>query len=395
MTKGLFTLIPLFTGVMGGWALHRQWRKVFDWRWLLVGGLILLLSFPLFWGYYTQFDAQPEKMVEVGSWGQRTQVSGIKFFLWDSQFGRFFNVGPIRGKGNPGFFFHTLLWAFLPWGILLYLAVLHRFRNRIQQSGEWFTLSAALPMFVVFSLSRFQLPHYLNILFPFFAILVAGYLLSPQISLSALRRLDRLQLMVLSLVVLLTVAFFLLYRPKFPPADALVVLLGSGLLCGYLYLGQKTYLKRILIGGALIVLTVNFLLNRAFFPELLTYQAGQQAAAFVKVEKLARDRVVALGMVSASLDFYLNHVVPYMSLEEIEQATDVPLYVYTGEAGWNSLKAKGLRTQALAAFQDFQITTLSREFLQPATRANEILKVYILKVWQDETRFSDDGKTAN
>ena len=36
-----------------------------------------------------------------------TSVSGIRFFFWDSQFGRFFNTGPIKGSGDPFFYFHT------------------------------------------------------------------------------------------------------------------------------------------------------------------------------------------------------------------------------------------------------------------------------------------------
>ena len=37
-------------------------------------------------------------------------------------------------------------------------------------------LYAGLATFLLFSLSRFQLPHYLNIVFPFFAIITADYL---------------------------------------------------------------------------------------------------------------------------------------------------------------------------------------------------------------------------
>jgi len=381
MTKGLFTLFPLVTGLLGGLAMQKQWRKVFDWHWLVAAGLVLLFTLPVFWAYYGQFDAQPEKAVEVGAWGRQTQVSGIKFFLWDSQFGRFMNVGPIQGEGNPGFFLHTLLWAFLPWGFLLYFAVFHKFRAGFKEKGEWYTLSAALPMFLVFSLSRFQLPHYLNILFPFFALLVAGYLNHPRMSLKQLRRLDRLQILVLSLVVLLVAYFLALFRPRFPTLDTVVVLLVSGLALFFLFFRQKTCVKRIVFGGALVILAVNFLLNRAFFPELMTYQAGNQAAAFLKVEKLDTERVVALGMVSASLDFYLERVVPYLSLDEIVASPDFPLYVYTGEAGKNDIRAQGLQAQVLAEFQDFQITKLNRDFIRTETRTGETLNVYVLKVF--------------
>src|SRR5262249_10228564 len=120
------------------------------------------------------FDLHPEKVV----FG-RTHVSGIRFFFWDSQFGRFFNTGPIKGSGDPFFYFHTLLWAFLPWSLLLYAATIQKCRRAASPAtipGDWICLGGALASFIVFSLSRFQLPHYLNILFPFFAILTAEYL---------------------------------------------------------------------------------------------------------------------------------------------------------------------------------------------------------------------------
>jgi hypothetical protein len=85
--------------------------------------LILLFITPELYSLYTQFDIHPEKVV----FG-RTNVSGLKFFFWDSQFGRFFNTGPIKGNGEPTFFLHTTLWPFYPgllffmWQYLIYFA---------------------------------------------------------------------------------------------------------------------------------------------------------------------------------------------------------------------------------------------------------------------------------
>jgi hypothetical protein len=63
-----------------------------------IGRLIFIL--PEIWCLYHQFDLHPEKIV----FGH-TGVSGVKFFFWDSQFGRFFNTGPIKGSGDPYVFY--------------------------------------------------------------------------------------------------------------------------------------------------------------------------------------------------------------------------------------------------------------------------------------------------
>src|SRR6185436_16867300 len=109
----------------------------------------------------------------------KTNVSGIRFFLWDSQFGRFMNTTPMKGKGNPIFFLHTLLWAFLPWSLIMYVAVYDKIRSGIKNvtSQEWFTLCGSLLTLLIFSLSKFQLSYYTNIIFPFLAILTAQYIL--------------------------------------------------------------------------------------------------------------------------------------------------------------------------------------------------------------------------
>ena len=83
---------------------------------------------------YLQFDAQPDKLVF-----ERTGVSGIRFFVWDSQFGRFFNTGPIRNTdGNPAFFVHVFLWAFLPWVAVAFAALARAWRGlRTSRNNTW------------------------------------------------------------------------------------------------------------------------------------------------------------------------------------------------------------------------------------------------------------------
>src|SRR5215469_3313551 len=118
MTKGMFALVPICSAILGELFIKRKWNDVFHPRWLIAFMLICIFILPELYCLYQQFDLHPEKTV----FG-KTNVSGIRFFFWDSQFGRFFNTGPIKGKGNPVFYFHTVLWSFLPWSILLIIAI--------------------------------------------------------------------------------------------------------------------------------------------------------------------------------------------------------------------------------------------------------------------------------
>jgi hypothetical protein len=146
-------------------------------KWLLALGLSLAFTAPELVALYLQFDSQPEKLV----FGQ-SHISGIKFFLWDSQFGRFFNTGPIQNhNGHPFYFVLVFLWAFLPWVAVFVAAMfagVRKFFSRTQPERAGFVLlcGAFFITFGLFSATSFQLDHYTVILFPFAAILCGKFL---------------------------------------------------------------------------------------------------------------------------------------------------------------------------------------------------------------------------
>lgn len=177
MTKGVFTLITISSGLACLWLYQKQWHKLWSVKWLLAFALSLLFTAPEVIALYLQFDAHPEKLV----FG-RTEVSGIKFFLWDSQFGRFFNTGPIKNtNGHPFYFALVFLWAFLPWVAVFVAAMfsgVRRFAQRLmhENAGFVFLCGAFFITFGLFSATSFQLDHYTVILFPFAAILCGKFL---------------------------------------------------------------------------------------------------------------------------------------------------------------------------------------------------------------------------
>jgi hypothetical protein len=177
MTKGIFTLITIASGLACLWIYRGQWRNFWSAKWLLALGLSLLFTFPEVLALYLQFDAHPEKVV----FG-KTGVSGIRFFLWDSQFGRFFNSGPIKNQeGTPLYFVHVFIWAFLPW-VAAFVAALDSgvrefSRNSAQERSQFvFLCGAFFVTFGLFSATAFQLDYYTVILFPFAVIMCAHYL---------------------------------------------------------------------------------------------------------------------------------------------------------------------------------------------------------------------------
>ena len=164
MTKGIYALVPIGAAIVGQASFTHQFRNLFRWRWLLAGLFTAVFMMPEVYAVYVQFDKHPEKIV----FG-RTAVSGVKWFLWSSQFSRFVNNGPItRSRGDVFYYMHTLLWAYAPWCLLFYFVVINRIIAIIKKRKvqEYITVSAIVPMLLFFSLSKFQLNFYTNILLP-------------------------------------------------------------------------------------------------------------------------------------------------------------------------------------------------------------------------------------
>ena len=227
MTKGPFTLVTIGGALAGQLLIRQDWKQLFHPRWLLALVLLVIFISPELYSLWYQFDAHPEKTMFGTS-----NVSGIRFYLWDSQFGRFFNSGPIKGKGDPFFFLHTLLWAFLPWAILMYMALYKKikaaFNSYERKNQEWYTLCGTVPSLLMFSFSGFQLPYYTNILFPFLAILTAAFVM--QLKEKGIRRTVILQGVITVIAVAAVLTIFIVYRPAITSVFAFVLLCGLTLL---------------------------------------------------------------------------------------------------------------------------------------------------------------------
>ncbi len=97
MTKGIFTLITIASGLACVWIYRGQWRNFWSAKWLLALALSLLFTFPEVLALYSQFDAHPEKVV----FG-KTGVSGIR-----SRHRRI----PLPRRQHPGTRWRPAMWA--------------------------------------------------------------------------------------------------------------------------------------------------------------------------------------------------------------------------------------------------------------------------------------------
>lgn len=182
MTKGLFVLITIISGTIGVWIYQGKWKNFISLKWLGALALIFLLTLPELVALHMQFDVNSQMTVFNDQ-----HISGIRWFFFDSQFGRFFNTGPIVSTNPPPFhylyFVYTMMWAYLPWWSVFFIALFYTLkdftsRNFKQKFAIVYLLCAFLITFILFSATTFQVDHYTNILFPFASIIVASFLVN-------------------------------------------------------------------------------------------------------------------------------------------------------------------------------------------------------------------------
>ncbi|MBM3442350.1 MAG: phospholipid carrier-dependent glycosyltransferase [Bacteroidetes bacterium] len=374
-TKGLIAALvagaALFFFLLG----RRDWPGLFNYRWP-AGLLFFFLGLsPFLYAYYLQFDMHPEKFAN-GAYGN----SGVKFLLWSHSMDRFAGNRNLVASPEFGFFYHTILWAFLPWSILLFTGVWSRlvevWRTRGQSlcSREQLSFLGVWVMFNIMSMASFKLPHYLNILFPLLAVFTAGHLWQWQSAgqLLAMRRMLRVHLWQ---ALLLWALLLVLALWSFPLRDAWIWLglLAMGGLAWWLY-RQRSGMAlgdRMVLFTAVGALSVNFFLNAHVYPSLLHYQAGNRMVEEVRQRRIDPSAVVQFGRVVRSMDFYLQRAVPVMDSAGIARTVGMgrTLYVFSSAAKGDTLERMFPSARVVVRVPDLRVTRLKASFFDPAARA--------------------------
>ncbi len=365
MTKGIFVLVPI-----GGALISHNWRALLKPRWLLAAVLVAIFLLPELIALYLQFDAHPEKVM----FG-RTGVSGVRFFFWDSQFGRFLNTGPLKGYGDPSYFFHVVLWAFLPWSLWLYAAAFSRVRQALKKvDNPWegrdrHAWGAALLTMIVFTASRSQLPHYLNIVFPFFALVVAAWIsrLTSQNGAVALGMAVGIGMP------LATIALMLIVQP--PNVAWSVGLAAGAVVVGFIMF--KGLSVEATLGRAFIAsVAVNLILLHVYLPFLLDYQVGRQAAELANT--LPPMQTAQVEVESLTFDFGLNREVVNWTADDAKTMTAAgTARVLMAASTKKALEERGLHVKLIGTWDFFHVSMPTRAFLNASTRPT-VLESWIL-----------------
>ena len=376
MTKGIFVIVAVYGALLGQLVFKRNIKSLLQWRWLFLGLLTLLFTLPEFYALYTQFDQHPEITVF-----NRHGVSGIKWFLWDSQFGRFVNNGPISQKrsGDIIFYLHTLLWAFAPWCLLFYYAVFKNVKRIIQKRriAEYYTISGGLLLLMLFSLSRFQLPFYTNTVFPLFAIITAPYCFGPLRRFGVVLRQVSLYLYGTAFIL---ITFAINYFAK--PGSILFFMIDCAVLAAGLFILlpiiKKPHLRAFFL-ACIAVLFANFYLNTVFYSIMTDYNGQIKAARYVNSDSFNGYHLYSLRFENNIFQFYSKRPIDYISLDSFKNFTPPPSSIfYARKLSIDILNQQHVPFKILSSFPNYPQENILPKFVNANTRETVLDSVYLI-----------------
>ncbi len=376
MTKGIFILIPIIIAIFGDLVVKKKWNELFNPIWITAILLIFIFILPELYTLYIQFDLHPEKVIF-----NKTNTSGIKFFFWDSQFGRFFNTAPIKGSGDIFYFLHTILWAFLPWGIIFYIATFFKIKRNISSidcKEEFYTIFGSLGAILIFSLSKFQLAHYTNIVFPFMSIIVADFIYRLN---KEYKKFDNTLNAILKVqnVLVLLFMIFLCYLSK-PEINYIFLIIILFYFVFINRLSRSNFDKniKICLSSAVLFLCVYGLLFTHIYPTILEYQGGEKAAKIINKRYIGKGSLIDNRKHLFGFEFYQEKDFKRIDSNSINLSKD--RIFYTDINDLKVFKRKGIHYTIVDSVKNFKVSQLNLNFLNKKTREKSLRTKYLVKV---------------
>ncbi len=366
-TKGLlgvvFILLSLFVYVIHS----KKWHLVYSWK-VLIGLLIMVLTMsPMLYAYYQQFGK-----------------TGIQFILWDQSFNRLNAKG--FGETSPDylFFFHTLLWAFLPWAVIAYTAIGTKIKHLITSKYKFTNAKEILSsvgfliIMLIISTSKFKLPHYINGLLPILSVLVSGYIVSlhRKKKLKALKNWNIFQtsILILAFALVTSICYFSFNTP---PIHLSLLYISTLISCIYWLTRKLNFTRRLMLTSVSMMALINIILNTHFYPELLNYQPG------VHLKELAIKKNINPKSIKIiedfdpwSFEFSNEKNYDRYSISELKKGD----LVFVNKRNIRKLKANNITWSKIIELDKYRITRLSAKFLNPHKRDEVLEKAYIIRI---------------
>ena len=376
MTKGPIALmVPIFS-FAPHLIMHRNFKMLFRWEYLLGIGIIIILLIPMDIGLYQQFDLHPEKVMY-----EKTGTSGLRFFYWTQSFGRITGESVWHENDDFFFLFQNLLWGFLPWTLFLIFGLISectkiiRTKFTLNKNEEWIVLPGFLITYTALGISNYQLPHYIYVVLPFTAIIAAKSLHSLVINWE--NRIFKNIINGINIFIYILILSILLVLLLFTFNTNIYLVIASLSVMGIFFLivmVKKTEaIPRVIQFALFTIVTTNLLLTIFFYPKLLEYQLGNEVSKVIRQKNIDKNNFYLYQVYyERSLDFYSNY--SFQNIENLDSLKTNDYVLIKNELINQELLTNFNKTERISTFH---VSTLNAEFLNPKTR-DSALTIYAI-----------------
>ncbi|MCW3124880.1 MAG: hypothetical protein JWO03_538 [Bacteroidetes bacterium] len=368
LSKGPIGLIVVGAAIVPQIIWKKKWTMFLRREMIYGVGIVALMLLPMCIGLYQQFG-----------------VHGLKFYFWTQSFGRITGASQWNNHPDTLFLLHTTAWAFMPWslflfpgwGVALVAFVRGRFAMREIISVCGFTLTL-----IALMLSKYQLPHYIFVVYPLGAVMAADYFERLQQDEPLYKVLAAIQVIIL--FVIIAAAFLLQYCFKgldLVSMVCLVVLFPAGI---FISLWQSRW-RSLFAPSIAVILVFNFLLSAFYFPAIMKYQPGNDIGRYVRTHKTPDNDFVTYQYQVGYEDLFYSRLSLPLQIWDAGRFKDtldcrMHLMVETSEDGLADLQRAGVNCKIINEYSAFRVSALNLTFLNPATRESVCRKVYLLEV---------------
>jgi 4-amino-4-deoxy-L-arabinose transferase-like glycosyltransferase len=368
LSKGPIAAIALGSAIFLHLALRGDWKRFIHWHWLLIMPIVGVILLPMSIGLYEQYGTE-----------------GLRFFYWTQSFGRITGESSWSNELGPDFFIHTYAWTFQPWVFIgiasLVLLIAKRIKGGKESNVEWLGLGGFLLPFIALSTSKFKLPHYIFITYPYLALMITSYI-HPIINFT--KRQERIWkgVQLLPILVASTVIGCVIFW-IFPENRMMIFTISGGLIMLplLLWIRSENSVQSIILAPALSIVSLHLILNLSFYPSLFHYNLGsvlgRQMSEYKANHQLASWKISNYGLDLYSTDKIrsitdstdLNKHLKKESISMVIKSTDLPDLMNICK----NVKREG--------FQEcFHISLLSPTFLNPASRSREVEEYLLVTI---------------
>lgn len=379
MTKGPIALMVPGFAFVSHFVMQRNWKQFFRWEYLIGILIIAIMLIPMSNGLYQQYDLHPGKLIN-----NVPIKSGLRFYYWTQSFGRYTGENVYHEMSYFTFLFENMLWSFLPWIVFFLIGLFFSFKELIKQklklsnNQEFISTGGFVLTYCILAKSQAQLPHYIFVVFPLAAITTARILYSLFFTDQLIKWRKPL---VLFHIIIFTLIWLVIIGLMWFPFKEIPIIVPLLTICGFIVFVWSLVFKKwgvpsIIHSSFFTIIGVNIFLNIAFYPNLLKYQMGNDAAEFINSQKLNKNTVFQYGFSNSNaLHFYGKHVFDNISNAKDLNGTQI---IITNKDSASVINRLFPQSKIIHEGNHFAVSLLTAIFLNPATRNTEMPKYVII-----------------